>query len=263
MDGEVRKYGNTPYKVILVHGGPGGAGELKPIAFELGKQFGVIEPFQTKLSITNQVEELKNQIDSNTSLPVILIGWSWGAWLTYIFASKYPEYVKKLILVSSGPFEQKYVEVMNRTRMSHLSEPDIIRLKELEDLFKQNDIPNKDTLFEEFGAIYSKADTFESNEEENPEDKIVPNMEIYNRTWPEAGKLRESGELLEMGKNIKCEVVAIHGDYDPHPYLGVKDPLERVIKNFRFILLRQCGHHPWFEKHAKDEFYKTMLSELL
>lgn len=259
MDGEVRKYGNTPYKVVLVHGGPGGAGELKPVAVELGKQFGVIEPFQTKLSISDQVEELKSQIDSNTSLPVILVGWSWGAWLTYIFASKYPEYVKKLILISSGPFEQKYVEEMNKTRMSHLSETEIQRLKELEEIFKQKEIPNKDKLFEEFGAIYSKADIFESNGEEKNQNKIVPNMEIYNSIWPEAAKLRESGELLEIGKNIKCEVVAIHGEYDPHPYLGVKEPLERVVKNFKFVLLIKCGHHPWFEKYAKDKFFNVIL----
>lgn len=260
MEGEVRKYGNEPFNVVLVHGGPGGAGELKPVAIELGKSFGVLEPFQTKLTIEDQVEELRDQIDRNGNKPVTLIGWSWGAWLTYIFASKYPESVKKLILISSGPFEQKYVEEMNRTRMSHLSETDIKRLKELEEIFKQKDIPNIDSLFEEFGAIYSKADTFEHNGEK--EEKIIPNMEIYNSIWPEAAKLRESGELLETGKNIKCEVVAIHGEYDPHPYLGVKEPLTRVITNFKFILLEKCGHHLWFEKHAKDKFYEVLLNEL-
>lgn len=260
MKETVRKYGSEPFNVVLVHGGPGGAGELKPVAMELGKSFGVLEPFQTKLTIYDQVEELREQIDRNGNKPVTLIGWSWGAWLTYIFASKYPDSVKKLILISSGPFEQKYVEEMNKTRMSHLSENDVKRLKELEDIFKQKDVPNIDSLFEEFGAIYSKADTFEHNGEN--EEKIVPNMEVFNRIWPEAAKLRESGELLETGKNIKCEVVAIHGEYDPHPYLGVKDPLSKVIQHFKFILLEKCGHHPWFEKYAKDKFYEVLLKEL-
>jgi len=260
MEGEVRKYGNEPFNIVLVHGGPGGAGELKPVALELAKKFGVLEPFQTKLTIEDQVEELREQIDRNGSKPVTLIGWSWGAWLTYIFASKYPESVKKLILISSGPFEQKYVEEMTKTRMSHLREADIKRLKELDVIFKQKDIPNIDSLFGEFGAIYSKADTFEHNGEK--EEKIIPNMEIYNSIWPEAAKLRESGELLEIGNNIKCEVVAIHGEYDPHPFLGVKDPLTKVIQNFKFILLEKCGHHPWFEKHAKDKFYEVLLREL-
>ena len=262
MNGEVRKYGKEPYQAVLVHGGPGAAGELKAVAIELEKNLGVLEPFQTKLTIQKQVLELKDQIDSNTSIPVTLIGWSWGAWISYIFASKYPEYIKKLILISSGPFKQKYIEEMNRTRMSHLSKEDIKRLHELEELFKQKDVPNKDQLFEEFGAIYSKADTYESNEEEKDQDEIVPNMDIYNSVWPEAAKLRETGKLLVMGNNIKCEVVVIHGDYDPHPYLGVKEPLTKVIKNLKFILLEKCGHHPWFEKHAKDKLYEVLLQEL-
>jgi pimeloyl-ACP methyl ester carboxylesterase len=51
-----------------------------------------------------------------------------------------------------------------------------------------------------------------------------------------------------MGKNIECPVVAIHGDYDPHPADGVRIPLSNVLKDFRFILLGKCGHVPWFER---------------
>jgi pimeloyl-ACP methyl ester carboxylesterase len=87
-------------------------------------------------------------------------------------------------------------------------------------------------------------------------------MEVFNSIWPEAAKLRESGKLLEIGKKIKCEVVAIHGDYDSHPFLGVKDPLTKVINTFKFILLEKCGHHPWFEKHAKDKFYEVLLGKI-
>jgi len=32
-----RKYGNRPYEVALVHGGPGAAGEMAPVAKELSK----------------------------------------------------------------------------------------------------------------------------------------------------------------------------------------------------------------------------------
>ena len=31
-----------------------------------------------------------------------------------------------------------------------------------------------------------------------------------------------------MGRKIKCPVVAIHGDYDPHLAEGVREPLSRV-----------------------------------
>jgi len=59
-----------------------------------------------------------------------------------------------------------------------------------------------------------------------------------------------------------CPIVAIHGDYDPHPAEGVKDPLSRILKNFRLVTLKNCGHEPWIERHAKDRFYRILKEEL-
>jgi pimeloyl-ACP methyl ester carboxylesterase len=85
---------------------------------------------------------------------------------------------------------------------------------------------------------------------------------IYQQVWGEAVKLRSSGELLKLGASIQCPVVAIHGDYDPHPAAGVREPLSRVLKNFRFVLLDNCGHHPWLERQAKQNFYDTLRKEI-
>jgi hypothetical protein len=56
--------------------------------------------------------------------------------------------------------------------------------------------------------------------------------------------------------------VAIHGNYDPHPYAGVKEPLSQVLRDFKFILLQKCGHKPWIEKAAKEEFYRILMEEV-
>ena len=74
--------------------------------------------------------------------------------------------------------------------------------------------------------------------------------------------MRSSGELLQSGKKIQCRIVAIHGDYDPHPAAGVQEPLTRVLKDFRFTILARCGHHPWLERQAKDNFYRALRREL-
>jgi len=57
-------------------------------------------------------------------------------------------------------------------------------------------------------------------------------------------------------------VVAIHGDYDPHPAEGVQKPLSALIEEFRFVLLKKCGHTPWLERQAQEEFYKVLEEEL-
>ena len=47
----LRTYGNAPFKVALLHGGPGVSGEMAPVAVELSNTRGVLEPLQTKASI--------------------------------------------------------------------------------------------------------------------------------------------------------------------------------------------------------------------
>ena len=71
-----------------------------------------------------------------------------------------------------------------------------------------------------------------------------------------------NGELLALSEQITCPVVAIHGDYDPHPAEGIEKPLAAYLGNFRFILLKNCGHKPWGERQARDEFYRVLGKEL-
>ncbi|ASB50265.1 alpha/beta fold hydrolase [Alkalitalea saponilacus] len=100
----IRKYGQKPFQIGLLHGGPGASGEMKPVAMNLSVDFGIIEFLQTEKSIDGQIEELHKQITLCADLPITLIGHSWGAWLGFLFASKYPDLVKKLILISAGAF---------------------------------------------------------------------------------------------------------------------------------------------------------------
>ena len=76
--------------------------------------------------------------------------------------------------------------------------------------------------------------------------------------------MRQTGELLALGKKILCPVVAIHGDWDPHPARGVCEPLRATLKrfSFKFIVLEDCGHKPWIERKAKDKFY-SILKEVI
>ena len=57
-------------------------------------------------------------------------------------------------------------------------------------------------------------------------------------------------------------MVAIHGDYDLHPYAGVKKPLSKIMNDFKFILLKNCGHKSWIEREEKSHFYKIIKKEL-
>lgn len=256
----LRKYGKAPFSVVVVHGGPGAPGEMAPIARHLSKKQGVLEPLQASNSVDGQIFELKTIIEKNAQMPIVLIGWSWGAWLSFMLAAKYPKLVKKLILISSGPFEFKYAKQIMETRMSRLSEKERKKINLLFDNLKELKGKEKESAFSEIGKLINKADSFSPISYKD--EVIEAQPEIYESVWGEASKLRESGDLLALGKKICCQVIAIHGDFDPHPAEGVKKPLGKVVKNFRFVLLNKCGHHPWYEKHAKDEFYRILTEEI-
>jgi pimeloyl-ACP methyl ester carboxylesterase len=257
----LRKYGKPPFEVVLIHGGPGAAGELAPVARELKSNWGVLEPFQTEDSIKGQVEELKTVLEENGVFPVILIGFSWGAWLSFIFAANYPAFLRKLILVGSGPFEEKYAVGIQKTRLNRLSQKD---RKEAESLIRVLNDPaaeDKGKVFSRLGELFSRADAYDPITQKS--ESVDFRVDIFQNVWKEAEKLRRSGKLLQLGESIKCPVVAIHGDYDPHPAEGVQKPLSSVLKDFRFILLKNCGHNPWIEQKAREEFFRIVREELV
>ena len=66
----VRKYGSQPYRIVLLHGGPGASGEMKPVAERLSADFGILELLQTEKSVDRQIEELYQQLTSTVEKPL-------------------------------------------------------------------------------------------------------------------------------------------------------------------------------------------------
>jgi hypothetical protein len=66
----VRYYGKEPFQVAVIHGGPG---SVAAIARELSKNYGVLEPIQTKTSLEGQVLELYGVLMAFGDLPITLI----------------------------------------------------------------------------------------------------------------------------------------------------------------------------------------------
>ncbi len=256
----LRKYGNEPFNVAVIHGGPGAPGEMAPVARELSSVWGVLEPFQTARTVEGQVKELKAVLEKNGALPVTLIGFSWGAMLSFIFTARYPSFVKKLLLIGSGPFEEKYAVNILTTRLSRLSEEERAEVFSLAGSLDDPAIEDKNTLMARLGRLFFKADLYDPLSYHS--ETLEYQYDINQNVWRQAQALRSSGELLELGKRIHCSVLAIHGDYDPHPPEGVKGPLSCVLKDFGFILLEKCGHYPWLERSARDRFYDILRSEI-
>lgn len=216
----VRKHGKEPYHIVVLHGGPGAAGSAFGLARLISKEFGVLEPMQSKFTIGDLEEELMKQIQKNCSGKVILVGHSWGAWLAGLFAEEFDQ-----ILCQLG-----------------------------------EEVGEKDKYLRRLGEICDRADGYQ--EEKSLSDKAEVNGELYEKVWKEAAGLRKSGKLLERFERISCPLVLIQGAVDPHPPEGVIQPLRDRDVDIKSYVLDKCGHTPWREKYAREEFAKVLFSEL-
>ena len=260
----VRKWGAGPYPVTVVHGGPGAPGEMASVARELSAVKGVLEPFQTETTLEGQVRELRSVLERDGRVPVTLVGFSWGAFLSWMIAARYPALVGKLILVGCPPFEEQDAASITKTRLERLTPENRMEaqalLEQLDKPFAPGKERDKNALLARLGNLLARADTFDPL---TPDDKsFYCQYDVFRGVWDEACELRRKKTLLHMAREITCPVIAIHGDYDPHPARGVEIPLGKELKNFRFVLLQKCGHRPWIERNAAEEFYRILVQEI-
>lgn len=249
--------------VAVIHGGPGAGGEMAPVARRLASKRGVLEPIQTATSLQGQVEELKSTLEHGGDPPLTLIGFSWGAWLSLIVAASYPALIKKLILIGSGPFEENYVSQLQQARLSRFTEEERTEYGLILKMLDDPAAHKREESLERLGKLTSRADEYDPDGRSPRESPSLSGTgDLYQKVWRDAAEMRRSGTLLELAQRIQCPVVAIHGDYDPHPAEGVRKPLLSVLKDFRFVLLKQCGHKPWIERRATEAFYQVLEEEL-
>jgi len=256
----VRKWGHGPYSLAVIHGGPGAPGEVAPVARELSTVRGVLEPFQAATTLDLQVQELRSVLEEEAQVPVTLVGFSWGAFLSWMTAARYPTLVSKLILVSSPPFEESYAGSIIRTRLDRMDSADRTETNALTTKINDPVVRDKDQVLARLGVLLASADAYDPVS--LPDEAFHIQYDVFRGVWDEACELRRKGVLLRMAHAIKCPVVAIHGEYDPHPAEGVNEPLSRECPDFRFILLSKCGHRPWIERNASDAFYEALVREI-
>jgi pimeloyl-ACP methyl ester carboxylesterase len=256
----LRIYGDRPYSIAVLHGGPGYPGTMAPIAQELSSDYGVLEPLQTADTIDGQVAELADVLRENADLPVILIGWSWGSMLALITAARHPELVRKLVLVCGAPLEEKYVTDTYINSLERLSDSERAEVFSLEESIRDGVFEGKNDVLARLYVLYNKANSYELLPQ--GEDVLEFQADIAWSVGIEVQRLYDDSRFLDFVDKISCPVTVIHGNYDPRPIESVKGPLSRILKDFRFILLDKCGHTPWYEKYARDKFYEILRKEI-
>jgi pimeloyl-ACP methyl ester carboxylesterase len=261
---EVRKYGDSGPHVVLLHGGPGAPGEMIPVARHLSNSYRIIEPLQRgsgdiPLTVALHVEDLHNVLQEiPQGEKVRLVGFSWGAMLALTYAARHPEQIESVILIGCGTFDEQsrriYIDNIARGMRSGEKQ----RIKKIEALFVlENDRGRRNKLFAELGSIYSRIQAFKPFGD-CFDDALHFDKEGFKQTWSNAILLQKQNIQPAEFANIRAAVTMIHGKDDPHPGKLIYKSLARHIQNLRYFDLPRCGHKPWIEKYAKDDFYKLL-----
>jgi pimeloyl-ACP methyl ester carboxylesterase len=220
----------------------------------------ILEPLQTGMSLDALVDELRTVLEGEAEVPVVLVGSSWGAMFGSMFAAAHPALVRKLILIGSGPFEESYAAQIRPRRLGRLVPHKRQRAKDVLDSLDSMAADEMELPLTDLFHLFNEADAYD------PVTLDIGHIGIYVEqhlvVWEEARQVRASGQLLEMVNEVECPVVAIHGEHDPHPAAGVREPLAARLEDFKFILLKNCGHIPFIEKQAREEFLEILLQEI-
>lgn len=257
----VRKYGSSPFKAAVIHGGPGAPGYMAPVARELSKTFGVLEPIQVAKSLDGQISELQQQLITNCKEPICLIGSSWGATLALFYSAEFKELVNKVIIVGSCVYDSDSSEKVKSIRAKRMSEEDTRTCERLTAQLKNANDSEKNEIFSQLADCSFDSDTY---------DPITRDLEILNcdfstnkLVWTDFKKIRDTPKAIKsIFSKIDVPVVNIHGDYDPHIVKGVQPFLESCISNIKLHTLNKCSHYPWIEKYARNQFYDLVRSEV-
>ena len=253
----VREYGRGVESVIALHGGPAAAGDVAPLARELGQQRHVIEPFQRgsgrrPLTVAVHVQDLDDVIRERCGghRPV-LVGHSWGAMLALAHAAEHPTTSAGLILIGCGTFsEAARAEFAARldVRLTDTDRAELANLRRTE--------ADADRRLAAEGRVLSRVYGYDIEDES--EEVIAVDTVAHDQTWADMMRLQGEGVYPAAFAAIRVPVLMLHGEQDPHPGRLISEDLRRYVPHLEYRELPKCGHSPWVERHAKQAFFETL-----
>jgi pimeloyl-ACP methyl ester carboxylesterase len=251
----VREYGQSGPGVIVLHGGPGAAGHMAPVARGLAQSYRVVEPFQRssggeRLSVARHVADLHEIITvwAPASHPA-LIGASWGAMLALAYAAAHPGSSGPLILVGCGTFDLGARAMLHRTIAGRMNDDIRAQLKRAEQLDPDERLK---ASAEAMLPVYA-CDLLASPHEDDQVDALA-----HHETWDDMLRLQTEGAYPAAFAAIKVPVLMIHGTYDPHPGRLIFEGLRSYLPQLEYREFECCGHYPWLERAAADPFFSLL-----
>jgi pimeloyl-ACP methyl ester carboxylesterase len=253
----LRTYGTVGLPVVVIHGGPGAPGSAGGIARGLGDGFRVLEPFQREsggvpLTVARHVEDLREALASHfPGERAALVGASWGAMLAVVFAAEHPDLVSRVAMVGSGTFDPGARAAFKATIEARTTPA-------LRAQFDENEQASL-TEDERLAREAARLDTIYNVDPvpaEGPQEPV--DAKANRETWDDMLRLQASGAIPASLARVRCPVLMLHGDFDPHPGPAIRDSLVPHVAGLVYRELARCGHEPWRERAARAPFFDAL-----
>ncbi|MBN1436680.1 MAG: alpha/beta hydrolase [Sedimentisphaerales bacterium] len=256
-----RTYGETGPYVILIHGGPAAPGGFEPVIEKLSPHFCILEPYQRSnccdqpLTVAQHIADLHEVIlHYCPNDPPALVGHSWGAMLALAYASAHPDSVASLALIGCGTFDIESRKKLNRTREERLGKTFDQAFQELSRQYPDD----PDQAIAALGRVIKSIDAYQLIQHTDQFPAIKCDAQAHRQTWQDMLRLQQQSIYPQTFSNITCPAIMIHGDHDPHPGEMIYANLKKHIPQLELILLARCGHYPWLEQHAHQQFHTQL-----
>lgn len=249
--------------LMIVHGGPGLAHDYLFESFQqLSYNYKLIfydqrgcgrsEEFKegqtaTLETMVEDLEELRKELNLGK---MNLVGQSWGAIIAINYILKYPQKVKKLILLEPAPGSSEYIQQVQQTILKRLSKEE---LEQLTMLSQNPGLRTDPDLFKEFMNVRMKTYFYDSTfaKKKNFNYFDTEKIQKFFASSTMFGTYLMNYNLYDNMKSIDCPTLIIHGDYDVIPTEAV-ERMGKEIKNAEIHIVKECGHFVHIEK---PEFY--------
>ncbi len=256
----VRKYGSSGPLVFVLHGGPACVGSAAPIAEGLSDSFRAVEPWQRgsgkdPLTVARHVADLNSLVtDQRHDSHPALVGHTWGGMLSLCYAAVHPDSLGAIVLVGCGTFDAPSRDRMKEILTSRTT--DALRERLARAAVSATDpgaqFIRRHKLTRDL-FVYDQAEPWPAKDEFEPFD-----ARAHDESWQDMLLLQADGTYPRAFAEVKSPVLMLHGDYDPHPGAMIRDSLKPFIPQLEYQELKQCGHNPWLEQHAREDFFSIL-----
>lgn len=259
----VREYGPADGPDVLVlHGGPGAPGAVAAVARVLGERgFHSLEPLQRRAGGGSPLTVSRHIADLAAVAPeqVLVVGHSWGAMLALSYASVHPIRVRAIVLVGCGTYDEASRAAYQQRMQENLGPEGRARIAELQaQLETRRPDAEREAVFAALGQRMTRAQAYDPVSETQDSASLPVDPVGHGETWADAVRLQAEGIEPARFASIRCPVLLLQGDTDPHPGPTIADSLRPYLPQLEYEELPRCGHEPWRERHARDAFYTTL-----